>query len=281
MTQNIEDGKENAFNGHLKCGKIHLDKKNYMAAISDFTKAIDLYPESDSETCYLNRGIAYAYWGEFDRAIFDLNKVIKLSPNSIPAFYLRGLIYKAKGQTDKMLLDFEIVEKIYIASKAGTTIQPIKNALTAFQMKEDDRASKRIEQIINHLAVFEYSVKECWDVDLKKEAKERMFWAQPFSEAGATMILSEKGQCVVLKAMVSIEKDLSEEMLYAVNRLQARWNASKFICLPLQGGGTELHFISVYTGEYARMPFAEFFVTFQKEIEMFKQIPNVNSIFFT
>ncbi|WP_017316966.1 tetratricopeptide repeat protein [Mastigocladopsis repens] len=53
--------------------------------------------------------IAYNAKGDYDLAIADYNAAIKLDPNSVYAYYYRGLVYKNQGSKDKAVADFKKV----------------------------------------------------------------------------------------------------------------------------------------------------------------------------
>jgi tetratricopeptide (TPR) repeat protein len=81
----------------------HLEKKEYDLAISDFNKALEIYPVSAAT--YNNRGFAYAKKGRYDLAISDFTKALKIEPNGPQPYYNRGLTYVIKGQFEIALLD--------------------------------------------------------------------------------------------------------------------------------------------------------------------------------
>ena len=72
----------------------YLDEDNYDAAIKDYTKAIKLKP--DYGEAYNNRGVAYYNKSEFDCAIENYNKAMELKPNYIEAIDNRRVAYRRK-----------------------------------------------------------------------------------------------------------------------------------------------------------------------------------------
>ena len=89
---------------YLERGMALNDKGNYELAISDFNKALKI--DRNFAPAYLNRGIAYTNENEQEKAIADYNKTIELDPKNEEAFYMRGLIYSQKGNSDSAISDF-------------------------------------------------------------------------------------------------------------------------------------------------------------------------------
>ena len=59
---------------------------------------------------YNNRGSAFHYKGQYDRAISDYNKAIEIDPEYALAFFNRGVAYFKKGDCDKAREDFRNVQ---------------------------------------------------------------------------------------------------------------------------------------------------------------------------
>ncbi len=77
-------------------------------AVSDLTKAISLLPDNkygNLEYGYINRSYAYFCQNNVERAISDLNYVLKISPNSIEALDQRISIYFQKKEFTNALAD--------------------------------------------------------------------------------------------------------------------------------------------------------------------------------
>ena len=55
---------------------------------------------------YNNRGMVYFAKGEHDRAILDYNKAIEINPELAKPYDNRGTIYMLKGATEKACSDF-------------------------------------------------------------------------------------------------------------------------------------------------------------------------------
>ena len=56
---------------------------------------------------YSNRGLAYHYLGQLDRAIEDYDEAIRLNPNLAETYYNRGRAYKEQGKKAEAIADFE------------------------------------------------------------------------------------------------------------------------------------------------------------------------------
>lgn len=57
-------------------------------------------------TAYINRGGAYRAKGDLDLAIADYDKAIAAQPQSATAFHGRGEAYRAKGDNDRAIMDY-------------------------------------------------------------------------------------------------------------------------------------------------------------------------------
>jgi tetratricopeptide (TPR) repeat protein len=59
-----------------------------------------------------NRGIAYRFKGDFDRAIQDYGQAIRLNPKSSAAFNNRGVAHDQKGEYERAVADYELSIKL-------------------------------------------------------------------------------------------------------------------------------------------------------------------------
>jgi len=80
---NYDTAKEYFYRGYEKD-----DKGDYNGAISDYTKAIEIYPNNAS--AYYNRGSAKADLKDFKGAISDYTKAIEINPNDSDAYFNRA-----------------------------------------------------------------------------------------------------------------------------------------------------------------------------------------------
>lgn len=126
---------------------IFYEKNNLDGAISDYSKIIEVAPDSaESEGPYVNRGFSYYRKNNFKQALTDFNKAVEINPNSVGSFYNRGLLYYSIEKYDQSLADY----------KKATTLSPgDKEAYEDFvkyvpSKKSSDAANVR-EQILQLL----------------------------------------------------------------------------------------------------------------------------------
>ena len=74
----------------FESGDLHYNLKEYQKAIADYTKVIKL--NSNYAEAYFYRGIAYDNLGEYQKAIADYNKAIEVEPNDANADNIRRII---------------------------------------------------------------------------------------------------------------------------------------------------------------------------------------------
>lgn len=89
-------------------GVAYLAKKDYAAAISDFSASIALAPTT---AAYNNRGSLQIYFKKFAEAIADFSESIKMTP-SADAHASRGYAYFQTNQAEQALADFQDAIKL-------------------------------------------------------------------------------------------------------------------------------------------------------------------------
>ncbi len=107
-----------------------LEKKDYTAAISAFSQALQLDPKNP--TIYGSRGNAYYDAGDFAAAIADYSKVIELQPGNTSAYYNRGLVYFDQGNYQAAINDLSIALQVQphdadVLYKRGVSYYQVKN----------------------------------------------------------------------------------------------------------------------------------------------------------
>ncbi|MCK4912192.1 MAG: tetratricopeptide repeat protein [Candidatus Omnitrophica bacterium] len=74
-------------------GILYYNKRNYLMAIKDFNRVIELIPESEAGTAYYYRGAIYHKQNNYYEAIDNFNKAIEIDPNNADACNDRGTVY--------------------------------------------------------------------------------------------------------------------------------------------------------------------------------------------
>jgi tetratricopeptide (TPR) repeat protein len=91
---------------HMKHGLDQLHHQHYDAAITQYTKALEIDP--DVAEAYDRRGTAYYQKGDLDHALPDFNQALTLDPRSSDAFLHRALVHMARGFYDLAVVDFNM-----------------------------------------------------------------------------------------------------------------------------------------------------------------------------
>jgi tetratricopeptide (TPR) repeat protein len=84
-------------------GAAYYFNKDYERAIKDYDEAIKLDLRSDR--AYSNRSAAYKKLGRNEQAITDESEAIKLEPSEPAYFDNRGLSYAAEDDYDRLIID--------------------------------------------------------------------------------------------------------------------------------------------------------------------------------
>jgi len=92
------------FRIYLDRGNVFYINKDYDRAISDFSKAIKINPKSYD--AYVHRGSALNDKRDYDRAISDFSEAIKINPNFFKAYFGRGKAWFFAKNYDRAISDF-------------------------------------------------------------------------------------------------------------------------------------------------------------------------------
>lgn len=79
--------------------------RDFRGAIEHYGKAIALDPAYAAP--FINRGDAYAAFGDLNKALADLNKAIDLDIKSADAYFVRGTSYARAGVREQAMKDFD------------------------------------------------------------------------------------------------------------------------------------------------------------------------------
>ncbi len=105
--------------GIMKAARGHLFQKEYEPALNDFNRAIRIAPHLAEAYC--GRGAAYQGLGDLDRALDDYNQAIQYDPRSVVAFMQRARIRTETGDCDGALADLSRVMEIHPTIPSSTS----------------------------------------------------------------------------------------------------------------------------------------------------------------
>ena len=91
---------------HRHFGNLGGERREYQAAVDDFSKAIDLHPLYVA--ALYSRGVLY--WRELEnyyRAVKDLTRVIELAPHWYEAWFNRALAHQLRNEIPAAIADYE------------------------------------------------------------------------------------------------------------------------------------------------------------------------------
>ena len=103
-TDNITASQIQEAESFLNLGYEHYEREEFEQAIADLNKAIRLNPKLVK--AYYVRGIVYRKQGKYDLAIADLNQAIRLNPKLVKAYNVRGIVYYDQGKYDLAIADY-------------------------------------------------------------------------------------------------------------------------------------------------------------------------------
>jgi tetratricopeptide (TPR) repeat protein len=89
---------------HFRRGLCYSELENYQAAISDYSRAIELDKKSFS---YFNRGLARSKSGDATGAISDFTAGLALEPDDERGLFCRAMCYEEIGDTVKAIADLD------------------------------------------------------------------------------------------------------------------------------------------------------------------------------
>jgi tetratricopeptide (TPR) repeat protein len=96
--------KYKAYQQYIKSGQSALQKKDYPAAITNYSKVIEMSPFEINS--YYNRGIAYFKSGKEKEAEVDFDRVIVMDSRMSSAYIYRGLCREKLGKYKDALSDY-------------------------------------------------------------------------------------------------------------------------------------------------------------------------------
>jgi tetratricopeptide (TPR) repeat protein len=127
-------------------GDNNLNSGNYDLAITEYTRAIELEP--NSRALYYSRGLAYHQKGDFESAIDDLTFVFTLPENVVitdaMVYYARGQVYEDSDKHELAFIDFTEFIKLQPNDVYGYT----NRAVSLESLGQIDKAIQDMEQAL-------------------------------------------------------------------------------------------------------------------------------------
>lgn len=125
-------------------GDINLQQNKHKEAIQNYDKVLEISP--NHQRALFNRGYVYFYLKEDVKAFNDLNALLLLTPYD-RAYYLRGELYRAKGEMENAEKDFSSAIELnpYL-------LEPYFQLVILWDEKRQyDREAQLLEQAIRNL----------------------------------------------------------------------------------------------------------------------------------
>ncbi|MFB2937866.1 tetratricopeptide repeat protein [Aerosakkonemataceae cyanobacterium BLCC-F154] len=94
----------------FRAGVEQMQRQNYLEAVQDFSKAIDL--NQNFSAAFSNRCLAYLQLGEYESAIEDCSQTVNLNPQNTEAFLNLGLAYYKLGNYQAAIANYHQVIKL-------------------------------------------------------------------------------------------------------------------------------------------------------------------------
>ncbi|MFN3315293.1 MAG: caspase family protein [Raineya sp.] len=103
-------------NDYLRSGNEQIERKKYLEAISDFSEAIRLNPETAE--AYFGRAVAYTHTQNYQKALTDINKALIINKSQAEYFAQKAKILFALKHYEKAVQ--EISQAIFIKPENAT-----------------------------------------------------------------------------------------------------------------------------------------------------------------
>jgi len=95
---------------YMKSGILKCVEKDYIGAIKDYTKAIELNPRM--AYAYSRRGLTKYMLQDYYGAISDYGKSLEINPNEVEVYYLRGHAKFLLKENEEAILDLNTAIKL-------------------------------------------------------------------------------------------------------------------------------------------------------------------------
>jgi len=128
---------------YIERGDSYKDSDEYMKAIAEYDKAIELDPQYAQ--AYYNRGYTYKELGEHQKAIDDFSRAIEIDPQFAKAYNNRGIVYKELDEHQKAIDDYSRAIEIDPQHAKAYYNRGIAYSELGEYQKEIDEYSRAIE----------------------------------------------------------------------------------------------------------------------------------------
>ena len=126
----ISANPETAALAYLNRGLIKARSGNIKSGITDFNKAIDIFPEYPD--AYNNRALANSQIGEKTGIMADYNKSIELNPEKSTFYFNRAVFKSAEGDKEGAMIDYLKANEI-----SPKDFKILRNIIYEFTQKQD------------------------------------------------------------------------------------------------------------------------------------------------
>jgi len=106
----ISRTKESSAETYLKWGLVHSAAGEWESAISEFSKVIRIEPMN--AVALYNRGNAFQAQDKYELAIADYDEAVRVNPRLSEAYNNRGVAKQSKGDTSGAIADYDQAIKI-------------------------------------------------------------------------------------------------------------------------------------------------------------------------
>ncbi|MBW4616892.1 MAG: tetratricopeptide repeat protein [Desmonostoc vinosum HA7617-LM4] len=161
---------------YLKLGNECLEKREYEAAIINYTQALEINP--DASDIYYKRGLAHYYLEDYEVAIEDYTQAIHLTADNAKAYNRRGLARYQLGEYEAAIEDYtqaiRINPNIAIAYKnradafyqIGNNQGAIEDYTHAIRINPDYALTYKNRSLARHLLGSEQKAKQIIRIDI-------------------------------------------------------------------------------------------------------------------
>jgi tetratricopeptide (TPR) repeat protein len=102
------------------------------SALADTNRAMQLLGPDDEGRLLVSRGRIHFFLGRTDAALADFTRALELEPDSLQALSLRGAVYADTGDLERAIIDFTR----FLRQQPGTRVVRMARALGYFQTRQ-------------------------------------------------------------------------------------------------------------------------------------------------